>query len=101
MAMAMMVWGLLRHCVIRSACRSIQGNISGIALILTAPVLGGFAPHLLRGILAEGDFRASFHGEAGWPTFMCSIALWMLGAMFFLWCLIEILMKNKSRKASR
>ena len=98
MAMVMIAWALLRCCAIGWAGRSIEGRFLGIALVLTAAVLGGFVPLWVSGVLAESDvLNASFHGEAGWPSFISSLFLWLLGAMYFLVCLVEIL-ETKSAK---
>ena len=98
MAMVMIAWALLRCCAIGWAGRSIEGKLLGIALVLTAAVLGGFVPLWVSGALAESDtLSASFHGEDGWPSFISSLFLWLLGAMYFLVCLVEIL-KTKCAK---
>ena len=91
-AFVMLAWTLLRYYAIGLASQSIQGKVWGIALLLTASVLGGYAPYFIGQILIECDiFKASFHGENSWPAAICSLFLWFLGAIFFLACLIEIL----------
>jgi hypothetical protein len=91
-AIVMIAWTLLRYYVIGLASKSMQGKLWGIALLLTASVLGGYAPYFIGRILVECDvLRSSFHGESGWPSALCSLFLWLLGAIFFLVCLIEIL----------
>ena len=98
-ALVMMAWAILRFFVMGFASQSIQGKVFGVALVLTASVLGGFAPYLMGQFLVEMDvLRSSFHGESGWPSAICSLSLWMLGAMFFLVCLVEILMKKDTKQ---
>jgi hypothetical protein len=98
-AIVMIAWTLLRSYVIGLASRSIQGKVFGIALILTASVLGGFTPYLISRILVESDIlSSSFHGDAGWPAAISSLFLWLLGAIFSLVCLIEILMTKETKQ---
>lgn len=99
MAIVMIAWIFLRSYVNRLASKSIQGKVLGITFVLTSSVLSGFAPCLIGRMLVECDImRSSFHGEAGWPAFISSLILWMLGAIFFLVCLLEILMKNNAKQ---
>ena len=94
-AIVMIAWVTLRACAIRFATRSIQGKIFGIASILAGSVLGGFMPYWIGRISLKSEFlNASFNGDAGWPAAICSVYLWMLGAIFFLACMVEILIKK-------
>jgi hypothetical protein len=94
-AIVMIAWTLLRSYVIRLASKSIQGKAFGIALLLTASVLGGFAPLLIGQILVESDILTlSFHGDAAWSSLISSMFLWMTGALFSVICIVEILMKK-------
>jgi hypothetical protein len=97
-AIVMIAWVLLRFYVLRLASESIQGKAVGVALLFAASVLGGFAPYLIGRLLVNIDvLRSSFHGEAGWPSAICSVLLWLLGTMFFLICLVEIITKKNSK----
>jgi hypothetical protein len=94
-AIVMMAWAFLRSYVIRLAGKSNQGKFFGIVLLLTASVLGGFAPYFIGSILAENNmFRSSFHGEAGWPAAICSVSLWLMGMIYFIVVLVEIMTKT-------
>jgi len=96
-ALVMMGWTLLRSFAIKLSHQSGLGKFWGIVLLFVASVMGGFAPFSLGRILADNNmFRASFHGEAGWPAAVCSISLWLMGAMYFVACLVEILLKTNS-----
>lgn len=98
-AIVMMAWTLLRPYAIRLAGKSSQGKVIGIALLLTALVLGGFVPLLIGRIFEDSEsFGSLFHGCAGWPLLIGSLFLWILGTMFFLVCLVEILMKKNTKQ---
>lgn len=98
-ALVMIAWALLRSFAMGFASQSIQGKVFGVAVLLTASVLGGFAPYRMGRLLVEIDvLSSSFHGESGWPSAICSLLLWILGAIFFLACLVEILMKKNTKQ---
>jgi hypothetical protein len=98
-AIVMMAWTLLRPYAIRLSGKSSQGKVIGIALLLTALVLGGFVPLLIGRIFEDSEiFGSLFHGCSGWPVLIGSLFLWIIGTMFFLVCLVEILLKKSTKQ---
>lgn len=96
-ALVVAVWLVLRQFVLGRAGGSMQNMVLGIALLVAAVVLGGFAPHLVGLFFIATDiFRSSFHGEAGWPTAIACIFLWLTGGFFFLACMVEILLGRRA-----
>ena len=98
-AIVLISWIVARHLILKFTKDSAPERMLGVLVMIMIIGVGGWTPLKVQESLALSKTMArSFAGDAGWPSLMCSIFIWLLGVCFGIVCMYEILTNSSKNQ---